>query len=382
MTPRARADLPQPARHGLHSPACGLRPSPLGPHAGDHAQPLLACAPRATRISEQCLRCRTVARPCWARAVGARRWPVHLGHAGRDVTLWGRDEALVTEMAGRRANPTYLPDVALPGPCGRSTQLESRAGRRALRDRGRAVARPARRRPRRGRAASAADAVMVSATKGLETDTLDRMSEVIAEETGGRHPVVVLSGPSFAVGGRARPADGAGGRVRRRGGRRARAGGVSRAVLPALRVRRCRGRRARRGAEEHHRDRRRRRRVAGTRPQRAGGADHARTGRDVAAGLRDGRPARDAGRAERPGRSRADVHRLVEPQPPRRRRARPRPLARRTILAGMRMVAEGVRTTTAALALGDRARRRAADRGADGRGAGRSAARRATPSAA
>jgi glycerol-3-phosphate dehydrogenase (NAD(P)+) len=40
--------------------------------------------------------------------------------------------------------------------------------------------------------------VLVSATKGLETDTLARMSEVVADETGGRHPVVVLSGPSFA----------------------------------------------------------------------------------------------------------------------------------------------------------------------------------------
>ena len=38
----------------------------------------------------------------------------------------------------------------------------------------------------------------MSATKGLETETLRRMSEVVCEETGGRHPVVVLSGPSFA----------------------------------------------------------------------------------------------------------------------------------------------------------------------------------------
>ena len=41
------------------------------------------------------------------------------------------------------------------------------------------------------------------------------------------------------------------------------------------------------------------------------------------------------------------------------------------ILAGMKMIAEGVRTTGAALALGARLRRRAADCHADGRGAGR-----------
>jgi glycerol-3-phosphate dehydrogenase (NAD(P)+) len=43
------------------------------------------------------------------------------------------------------------------------------------------------------------DAVIVSATKGLETNTLLRMSEVIAQETGAKHPVVALSGPSFAA---------------------------------------------------------------------------------------------------------------------------------------------------------------------------------------
>jgi len=44
-----------------------------------------------------------------------------------------------------------------------------------------------------------ARATLVSATKGLEADTLLRMSQVIAEETGGRAPVVALSGPSFAI---------------------------------------------------------------------------------------------------------------------------------------------------------------------------------------
>ena len=42
-------------------------------------------------------------------------------------------------------------------------------------------------------------AVVVSATKGLEGDSLLRMSEVIAQELGPSHPVVVLSGPSFAA---------------------------------------------------------------------------------------------------------------------------------------------------------------------------------------
>jgi glycerol-3-phosphate dehydrogenase (NAD(P)+) len=42
-------------------------------------------------------------------------------------------------------------------------------------------------------------AVIVSATKGLEADTMRRMSEIIEQETDAAHPVVVLSGPTFAV---------------------------------------------------------------------------------------------------------------------------------------------------------------------------------------
>jgi glycerol-3-phosphate dehydrogenase (NAD(P)+) len=41
-------------------------------------------------------------------------------------------------------------------------------------------------------------AILVSATKGIETDTLRRMTEVAAEEVPG-HPVAALSGPSFAA---------------------------------------------------------------------------------------------------------------------------------------------------------------------------------------
>jgi glycerol-3-phosphate dehydrogenase (NAD(P)+) len=43
--------------------------------------------------------------------------------------------------------------------------------------------------------------VLVSATKGIESDSLRRMSEVLACETGDRRPraIVVLSGPTFAA---------------------------------------------------------------------------------------------------------------------------------------------------------------------------------------
>jgi glycerol-3-phosphate dehydrogenase (NAD(P)+) len=44
-----------------------------------------------------------------------------------------------------------------------------------------------------------AHATVVSATKGLEADTLLRMSEVMTAELGAARSVVVLSGPSFAL---------------------------------------------------------------------------------------------------------------------------------------------------------------------------------------
>ncbi|MEZ5283986.1 MAG: hypothetical protein R2712_04090 [Vicinamibacterales bacterium] len=45
---------------------------------------------------------------------GARpRHPVR-SSSGHDVRLWGRDPALVAEMAARRANPVYLADATFP----------------------------------------------------------------------------------------------------------------------------------------------------------------------------------------------------------------------------------------------------------------------------
>jgi len=134
--------------------------------------------------------------------LGAGSWgtalAVHLGRVGHDVRLWARDEALAREMETRRANAVYLPDVTLPPSVSvtpsivdalQATQLVVAA----IPSHGcRAVIKSA--------APHIADrAVLVSSMKGLETGTLLRMSEVIAQEVGPAHPVVVLSGPSFAA---------------------------------------------------------------------------------------------------------------------------------------------------------------------------------------
>jgi len=134
--------------------------------------------------------------------LGAGSWgtalAVHLGSIGHDVRLWARDQAIVDEMTARRANAVYLPDVALPPSVTVTHNLpealfESELVVSAIPSHGcRAVIHAA-------APSLAPRAVIISATKGLEGDTLQRMSQVIAQETGDVHPVVVLSGPSFAV---------------------------------------------------------------------------------------------------------------------------------------------------------------------------------------
>jgi glycerol-3-phosphate dehydrogenase (NAD(P)+) len=134
--------------------------------------------------------------------LGAGSWgtalAVHLGRLGHDIPLWARDATLAADIAARRANAIYLPDVTLPDGVAATAALDE-----ALRDAPlvvsaipshgcRAVMRAAAPHLRPG-------ATVVSAAKGLETDTLLRMSEVIAQEVGPGHRVVVLSGPSFAV---------------------------------------------------------------------------------------------------------------------------------------------------------------------------------------
>ncbi len=133
--------------------------------------------------------------------LGAGGWgtalAVHLARTGHDVRLWARDAALVSDMRARRANAVYLPDIRFPDPLTVGGDLEE-----ALRDADVVVAavpshgtrdilRRAAPHVRRG-------TTVVSATKGIEQDTLFRVSEIIDQEMAGRAGIAVLSGPSFA----------------------------------------------------------------------------------------------------------------------------------------------------------------------------------------
>ena len=138
--------------------------------------------------------------------LGAGSWgtalAIHLARVGHDVRLWARDPELVEQMTARRMNPRYLADVRLPDrvtPHARHhAALEGvTVAVFAVPSHGlRAVARAVQPAIPRG-------AIVVSATKGLESDSQLRMSLVLEQEgeEGGhsRRPVVVLSGPSFAA---------------------------------------------------------------------------------------------------------------------------------------------------------------------------------------
>jgi glycerol-3-phosphate dehydrogenase (NAD(P)+) len=121
---------------------------------------------------------------------------VHLARVGHDVRLWARDAGLASEMARRRSNPAYLTELAFPPSVTPTSDLEQALagcdlvvsvvpshGTRDVISRAKPLVR--------------SHAVIVSATKGLDEDSLLRPSEVIAAIMPG-HRVVALSGPSFA----------------------------------------------------------------------------------------------------------------------------------------------------------------------------------------
>jgi glycerol-3-phosphate dehydrogenase (NAD(P)+) len=134
--------------------------------------------------------------------LGAGSWgtalAIHLGRIGHEVCLWARDGALAADVEVRRVNELYLPGAVLPDNVRVTDSLASAlAGAplvvSAVPSQGcRLVVRAAR--PFLEPAAT-----VVSTTKGLEPETHLRMSQVIAQELDETSAIVVLSGPTFAT---------------------------------------------------------------------------------------------------------------------------------------------------------------------------------------
>jgi glycerol-3-phosphate dehydrogenase (NAD(P)+) len=134
--------------------------------------------------------------------LGAGSWgtafSIVLADAGNDVTIWGRREDVCAEINDRRQNTDYLPGIELP-----ATISASHDSERAL-DSAEFVVLAVPSQTLRKNLTDWADfiptdAVMVSMMKGVELDTLKRMSEVIAEVTGaGPDRIGVVSGPNLS----------------------------------------------------------------------------------------------------------------------------------------------------------------------------------------
>ena len=130
--------------------------------------------------------------------LGAGAWGTALAavaaHAGRRVTLWGRDGALLVDITAGE-NPKYLPGVDLPEDISVTTALPVAAGGEII-----VLAAPAQAtRTLLARLVPllAPGVPLVISAKGIEQGTGKLMPEIVAEAAPG-HPVAILSGPSFA----------------------------------------------------------------------------------------------------------------------------------------------------------------------------------------
>jgi glycerol-3-phosphate dehydrogenase (NAD(P)+) len=119
-----------------------------------------------------------------------------LARSGRDVALWSHDAAYAADMQIRRDNPRYLPGVEIPASITISADMPALLkGADLLVS---AVPTAYLRTVWSAHAASLpADLPIVSVSKGLENETLQRPTEILAEVTGDR-PIGVLSGPNIA----------------------------------------------------------------------------------------------------------------------------------------------------------------------------------------
>jgi glycerol-3-phosphate dehydrogenase (NAD(P)+) len=133
--------------------------------------------------------------------IGAGSWGMALAKVlcenGHQVTMWARRAELAAELSARKQSADYLPGVTLPA-CLQYTANLVEAVREAnfvL------LATPSHglRQVVQQIDHLSAGTIVISSVKGIETDTLRRMSQVIAALLGEAVPVVALSGPSLAA---------------------------------------------------------------------------------------------------------------------------------------------------------------------------------------
>jgi glycerol-3-phosphate dehydrogenase (NAD(P)+) len=133
---------------------------------------------------------------------GAGSWgtafSIVLADGGNDVMVWARREEVADTINKDRENTEYLPGIELPAAISATHDVEEAAQDADIV----VLATPSQ--TLRGNLTDwaphvADDAVFVSLMKGVELETLNRMSEVIAQVTGaGPERIAVISGPNLA----------------------------------------------------------------------------------------------------------------------------------------------------------------------------------------
>lgn len=131
--------------------------------------------------------------------IGAGSWGTTLAsllvEKGYDVILWAREKEVVDEINDTCRNSVYLPDVALPAGLKATSSIEAAVKK------SRYILNVVPTQFTRSVFQEAAnylsdDAVVISASKGIEQGTLLTVSDLLHEVTGKK--VAALSGPSFA----------------------------------------------------------------------------------------------------------------------------------------------------------------------------------------
>ena len=138
--------------------------------------------------------------------IGAGSWGTALSialsrsRAAHSISLWAHETEVVESMRARRVNDVFLPDFELPAGIASTGDLAGAVDGRRYHAWSDAFDARAEALFANCEVSASARAAFVSATKGLEPETLLRMSEVIRQVIpADRAPrIAVLSGPSFA----------------------------------------------------------------------------------------------------------------------------------------------------------------------------------------
>ena len=137
-----------------------------------------------------------------ATVLGTGAWGTTLAQvlcdAGHEVLLWGRNSMVVDEINTSRSNHKFLPGIYLPENLVATTDIQEAfdfGGTLVL-----AVpAQTLRENLRSWRAIFPSDRPIISTLKGIEADTMSRMTEVIIQELGSDPELIgLITGPNLA----------------------------------------------------------------------------------------------------------------------------------------------------------------------------------------